>query len=80
MNAPSDNSMTGSEQPNEQREASELTSQELDKATGGVAKTAAGIGSKVNPGAISRDDEAPKETVTFEYGSLAIKYSQQNSN
>jgi len=28
----------------------------------------------------AHDDEAPKETVTFEYGGLLVKYGQQNSN
>ena len=27
---------------------------------------------------VSGGDEAPKETVTFEYGALGIKYVQQN--
>src|SRR5882724_6153984 len=28
----------------------------------------------------AHDDEAPKETVTFEYGGLLVKYGQQNPN
>ena len=28
----------------------------------------------------AHDDESPKETVTFEYGGLLVKYGQQNSN
>lgn len=28
----------------------------------------------------SHDDESPKETVTFEYGALAIQYGQQDTN
>ncbi len=28
----------------------------------------------------AHDDEAPKETVTFEYGGLLVKYGQQNAN
>jgi type VI secretion system Hcp family effector len=28
----------------------------------------------------AHDDEAPKETVTFEYGGLLVKYGQQKSN
>ncbi len=28
----------------------------------------------------SHDDESPKETVTFEYGAMVIRYCQQNAN
>ena len=28
----------------------------------------------------AHDDEAPKETVTFEYGGLIVKYGQQQPN
>lgn len=74
MNTPSDKSITASEQPNE---ASELTGQELDAATGGSGTAA--LANKVASG-IKAMDEAPKETVTFEYGGLVIRYGQQKAD
>jgi hypothetical protein len=43
----------------------ELGEQDLEKATGGTP-------TKTIPW--SHDDEAPKETTTFEYGGLVIRY------
>jgi hypothetical protein len=47
---------------------SELTGQELDAVMGGGAKAASGVKTM---------DEAPKETITFEYGGLAVQYTPQ---
>ena len=77
MNKPSDEKGTiTSGLPNEQLEASELTDKQLDLATGGVSKGLIGASDKVSLG-IKVSDESPKETVTFEYGGLAIQYTTQ---
>jgi len=75
MNTPSDKSITASKVPDEQPESSELTKQQLDDVTGGLAKPGT-AGIKPASG-VSMDDESPKETITFEYGGLSIQYSQQ---
>ncbi len=72
MNNPSDKSAISSEQPNEQLGTSELTDQELD----GVAAGAGGGAGKVTHG-IKTLDEAPKESITFEYGGLNVQYTPQ---
>ena len=75
MNTPSDKNMTAVKSPDEQPESGELTKQQLDEVTGGVAKPGT-AGAKPAPG-ITTMDESPKETVTFEYGGLNIQYAQQ---
>jgi hypothetical protein len=66
MNNPSEKSATQPELPNEQLEGGELIGQELDGVTGGDGKVATRAKS-----------ENPKETVTFEYGGLAVQYTPQ---
>ena len=75
MNTPSDKSITASNLPDAQPEPGELTKQQLDDVTGGLAKPGT-AGIKPASG-VSMDDESPKETITFEYGGLSIQYSQQ---
>ena len=75
MNKPSDTSTTASAPP-DALEAGELSEQQLDEVTGGVGAAGAG-GVKAVPGVSAKDDESPKETVTFEYGSLGVRYTQQ---
>lgn len=72
MNKPSDNSSIGSELPGEQLKTSELTDQELD----GVAAGTGGGAGKATHG-IKTLDEAPKESITFEYGGLNVQYTPQ---
>jgi hypothetical protein len=75
MNTPSDKSITAAKSPDAEPESGELTKQQLDEVTGGLAK--AGIAGVKRASGISMNDESPKETVTFEYGGLQVIYSQQ---
>ena len=50
-------------EPQSKTSKDELSEQDLNKVTGGTGKTAA--------------DEAPKETITFEYGGLHVTYGTQ---
>ena len=80
MTKPSDDkSAMPSKLPNEQIEANELSDQALDAVTGGGGNpgTPGSRGVAVNKAA---DDEAPKETITFEYGALQVKYTPQKSD
>jgi hypothetical protein len=63
------------ELPNEQLKVNELAAEELNAVTGGVGKTLSG--GKASSGIVAMD-EAPKETVTFEYGGLLINYALQS--
>jgi hypothetical protein len=65
MSEPSDKSTISSQPTNEQLE--ELSAQELDGVTGGDGKTQTK----------SPKVEALKETITFEYGGLAVQYTPQ---
>ena len=77
MNKPSDKSTTASAPP-DALETGELSEQQLDGVAGGVGAAGAG-GVKAVPGT-SAKDEAPKESVTFEYGRLNIQYTPQKSD
>jgi hypothetical protein len=50
---------------NRNSKSQELTPEDLHQVVGGGAPK------------WSHDDEAPKETVTFEYGALVVQYHQQ---
>lgn len=65
MSEPSDRNTTTSQQTNEQLD--ELTAHELDGVRGGDGKTQAR----------SPKVDTPKETITFEFGGLAVQYTPQ---